>query len=347
MLSPMKTENRIFLGIDCGATTSKFAAVDASGETLSRELQQRPTLSAEGPNAIVANWISGAEAFLASVDAGWDQVMGVGLAMPGPYLGYGILGPMPNMPASLTGWTFLDDLTAAVERAAGRRIPTSTANDGQLAGVGEASLFQKAHPGSVLMLAPGSGLGCAYVDAQGNALGGDHGAAVILCHMPAPYECLGLPAFRCGCGRDWGCFEAYTTISGLPRMLEHFLPRHPDHPLADSTLPGKEKALSLRGLAQQGDPLALDIFDMQAQAMGLAVATGCMAYDPTHVIIGGGLMDRGATTAEFRQRYLDGIQESAIEYLWVQPEEITVHQAGLGELAQAVGAALLAGSLVG
>lgn len=338
----MKGKDGIYLGIDCGATTSKFSGVDASGECLSEALQQQPTMSSGGSPAVLANWLEGAEAFLESIGSGWEHVHGVGLAMPGPYLGYGILGKMPNMPDSLTGWTFLDDLASAIEQVAGRSIPTVTANDGQLAGVGEASILQKTKPGSVLMLAPGSGLGCAYVDAEGKSLAGDHGAAAILCHMPAPHERLGMPAFTCGCGRDWGCFEAYTTISGLPRLLAHFLPSYPDHPLHVSTEPEKEKALSLRGLAQKGDPLALEIFDLQARAMGLAVATGCMAYDPSHVIIGGGLMDTEATTPDFRRRYLEGIWKSATDYLWVDPDQLSLSEAILGERAQAVGAALLA-----
>ena len=34
----------------------------------------------------------------------------------------------------------------------------------------------------------------------------------------------------------------------------------------------KEKALALRGLAQKGDPLAVELFDFQARAMGLHIA---------------------------------------------------------------------------
>lgn len=334
----------IFLGIDCGATTSKFGGVDAAGECLSNSLFQLPTLSRDGPAAMVANWISGAGQFLEKLGLDWARVNGVGLAMPGPYLGYGILGKMPNMPESLTGWRFLDDLAAAIAKAAGHPIPAFTGNDGQLAGVGEASFVQRKAPGSVLMLAPGSGLGCSFVNAQGQVLSGDHGAAAILCHMPAPFERLGLPAFRCGCGRDWGCFEAYTSLSGLPQMLDQLLPRFPQHPLSNPNVAGNEKALALRGLAQGGDPLALEIFDLQARAMGHAVATGCMAYDPTHVIIGGGLIDKEATTAAFRERYLNGIWKSATEYFWVGPDKLTLQEAVLGELSQAVGAALLARS---
>jgi predicted NBD/HSP70 family sugar kinase len=95
-------------------------------------------------------------------------------------------------------------------------------------------------------------------------------------------------------------------------------------------------------LAQEGDPLALRIFDMQARALGLTVAASAMAYDPSNVVIGGGLIDREATTEEFRARYLMGIRATAAEYLWVDPAQLNYHEARLGELSQAIGAALLA-----
>src|SRR5690606_18687011 len=126
-------------------------------------------------------------------------------------------------------------------------------------------------------LAPGSGLGAAYIDAHGLPLTGDHLAGMEAGHMPAPLHLLGAglekaAPFSCGCGRNWGCIEAYTTISGLPQYLNHLLPNYPDHPLATSSDTPKHKALSLRGLAQKGDALALEIFDLQAKALGLHVA---------------------------------------------------------------------------
>ena len=74
--------------------------------------------------------------------------------------------------------------------------------------------------------------------------------------------------YPCGCGRDWGCVEVYTTLSGLPHLLDERLPKYPNHELASSPLGRKERALALRGLAQKGDPLATEIFDFQAQDAG-------------------------------------------------------------------------------
>jgi len=103
-----------------------------------------------------------------------------------------------------------------------------------------------------------------------------------------------------------------------------------------------EKALSLRSLAQKGDALALDIFDFQARALGLHLANLAMAVDAEFVVIGGGLIDPGSTTPEFRARYLRLIREAAEPYLWpAQRKRIHIVPATLGELSQAIGAALV------
>ena len=161
--------------------------------------------------------------------------------------------------------------------------------------------------------------------------------------MPAPLHLLDVKPYPCGRGRSWGCFEVYTTLAGLPYLLEERIGRYPDHELARSTTPSKEKALALRGLAQTGDLLALELFDLQARAMGLHVANLAMALDPQFVVIGGGLMDPEATTATFRDRYLRILWQSAEPYLWpAQRERLRVVPAALGDLSQAIGAALVA-----
>jgi predicted NBD/HSP70 family sugar kinase len=137
--------------------------------------------------------------------------------------------------------------------------------------------------------------------------------------------------------------EAYTTISGLPHLLAEKLLKYPDHELAKSAAPIKEKVLSLRSRAQKGDALAVEIFDFQARVMGIHLANLAMALDPGIFVIGGGLMDHEATTPEFRERYLRVIRETARPYLWPQQRDtLKIVAAELGDLSQAIGAALVA-----
>lgn len=335
----------IFIGTDSGATTTKFSAVRQNGDAVSTRVLQRPTNSQSGREGVIAGWIAGIGLFLEQNGLQWSQVAGVGLAIPGPYERYGVFGKTPNLPASFAGWDVRADYSAALANQAGRHVPLVVGNDGNYGGVAEAALARGKSHVSVAMLMPGSGLGAAFVGAGGLSLEGDTLNGMEAGHMPVPLQLLGLAGkpFTCGCGRDWGCVEAYTTISGLPQLLDVMLHRHPEHELARSGATTREKALSLRGRAQQGDGLALEIFDFQARVMGIHVANLAAAFDPGIFIIGGGLMDVESTTPEFRERYMRIIRETARPYLWPQQRDtLQIVPAQLGEMSQAIGAALVA-----
>jgi glucokinase len=339
----MSNNTGIYLGTDSGATTAKVGGVRADGTAISTKLLQRPTNSQSGPEAVVRGWVEAITEFLKQNELSWDQVRGVGLAIPGPFQRYGVLDRSPNLPANFEGWDVHDAYSRALAAQAGRKIPLTVGNDGNYGGVAEAQRARGDTAAGVLMLAPGSGLGCAYVDRHGLPLDGDTLNGMEGAHMPAPLHLLNIKPFTCGCGKNWGCVEAYTTISGLPQLLAEMLPQYPGHELAQSPAAPKEKALALRGLAQKGDPLAVEIFNFQAKALGLHVANLAMALDPQFVVIGGGLMDPDATTDEFRERYLRIIRETARPYLWPQQRtRMTIVPAALGDLSQAIGAALVA-----
>jgi len=341
-LGPGATQN-VFIGTDSGATTSKIGAVWEDGRAVSTRLLQQPTNSSQGPRAIVTGWIAAIHQYLRENGLTWPLVQGVGLAIPGPFRRYGVLDRSANLPASLAGWDVHTAYSRALARAAGRTLPLTVGNDGKFGGVAEAQYARGTMKASVLMLAPGSGLGTAYIGQDGLPLDGDTLAGMETAHMPAPLHLLGTKPYPCGCGKGWGCIEVYTTLSGLPYLLAEKLVKYPRHPLARSAADTREKVLSLRTLAQKGDPLAVEIFDFQARALGLHVANLSMALDPGIVVIGGGLMDPGATSVAFRERYLRKVQQSARPYLWpAQRKRLKVVPAVLGDLSQAIGAALVA-----
>jgi glucokinase len=331
----MIAKQPLFIGTDCGATTSKIGAVWANGKTVSRKLLQQSTNSQEGPSAVVAGWIAAIDSYLAANRLQWQQVQGVGRANP---------AHSANLPVAFDGWNFFAAYRQALKRRAGRAVPLIVGNDGAFGGVGEAKHARGSRKGCVLLLAPGSGLGSAYIGEDGLPMVGDTLAAMETAHMAAPLHLLGgAKPYTCGCGRTWGCIELYTTLAGLPYLLEERLAERPRHPLARSDKSPREKALSLRGLAQSGDRLAVELFDFQARAMGLHVANLSLALDPRFVVIGGGLMDPENTTAAFRNRYLKIVRDTAMTYLWpVQRKSLTILPSVLGDLSQAIGAALAA-----
>ena len=333
----------VYIGTDGGATTSKVGGVWGDGSTISTKLLQASTNSAHGPEAVVRSWVEALNNYLAQNSLTWDQVGGVGLAVPGPFQRYGVFDNSANLPDSFTGFDVHTAYSNALSERARRAVPLTVGNDGDMGGVAEAQHVRGTSNATVLMLAPGSGLGCAYINKNGLALDGDTFAGMEGGHMPAPLHLLGAKPYTCGCGRTWGCIEMYTCLAGLPYLLADKLEQYPDHELAKSTLSMKERAFALRGLAQKGDQLATELFDFQAKAMGLHVANLAMALDPKFVVIGGGLMDPEATSTAFRERYLDIVRSTAREYLWpYQRDAISIVPAALGDLSQAIGAALSA-----
>jgi glucokinase len=339
----MSAERHVYIGTDGGATTSKVGGVWHDGTVVSTRLLQRPTGSALGPQAVVAGWVASITEYLKEHGLSWDQVEGVGLAIPGPFQRYGVFDKSPNLPAAFAGFDVHTAYTNALAERAGRAVPLVVGNDGNMAGVAEAQHVRAGTNATVMLLAPGSGLGCAYVDRHGLPMDGDTLAGMEAAHMPAPLHLLGARPLPCGCGRTWGCVEVYTTLSGLPALLAEKLETHPDHELAHSPLDPKQRALALRGLAQKGDALALELFDFQARALGLHVASLAMALDTEFVVIGGGLMDPESTSEAFRDRYLQIIRDTASPYLWpAQRARMSIVPAALGDLSQAIGAALVA-----
>jgi glucokinase len=291
----------------------------------------------------VSGWVEAITGYLGRNGLTWDRVRGVGLAIPGPFQRYGVLDRSANLPRTFEGFDVHKAFSEALAQRTGRAVPLVVGNDGNIGGVAEAQRVRGSGTGTVLLLAPGSGLGCAYIDKKGLPLDGDTLAGMEAGHMPAPLHELGAKAYPCGCGRTWGCVEVYTTLSGLPHLLAEKLTRHPEHELARSPLDLKERALALRGLAQKGDPLAVELFDFQARALGFHVASLAMALDPQFVVIGGGLMDPEATIPTFRERYLEIVRAIAAPYLWpAQRATMRIVPAALGDLSQAIGAALVA-----
>lgn len=339
----MKSTQSVYIGTDGGATTSKVGGVRSDGTAVSTRLLQKATNAGQGPEVVVSGWVEAITEYLTQNGLSWDHVQAVGLSIPGPFQRYGVFDRSANLPESFTGFDVHSAFSNSLAERAGRSVPLVVGNDGNLGGVAEAQRLRGTGGGTVVMLAPGSGLGAAYIGRDGLPLDGDTLAGMEAGHMPAPLQLLNAPAYPCGCGRTWGCVEVYTTLSGLPYLLADKLAQCPDHELARSPLSPRQRALALRGLAQKEDRLAVELFDFQARALGLHVANLAMALDPRFVVIGGGLMDPEATTEAFRERYLRVVRETAAPYLFpAQRNSLSIVPASLGDLSQAIGAALVA-----
>jgi predicted NBD/HSP70 family sugar kinase len=152
----------------------------------------------------------------------------------------------------------------------------------------------------------GTGLGGGVVE-RGQVVRGAAGMAGELGHIQIPLDGLlepGQPPPLCNCG-NVGDAESVASLTGIVKnLLPYWLSREPDHPLA--AMPLKDAARAVRGLAEDGDSLALGVFEQQAKALGRLFTIACNFTDPHAYFVGGGVVE---TKETFRAWFLAKVAE--------------------------------------
>lgn len=334
----MSDPTRFYAGLDIGGTTVKSVLVDASGEPVGGMVEVRSHVK-DGYEATFRQLEEALRQLTANAGAALDQVAGVGLDVPAPS-SEGVIWARANLGPDWVGTNVRDLLS---ERLGS--VPVYMTNDGNAAAVGEYAVRRK-HFGSLLLVAPGTGLGGGLVLPGGRAWEGANGLALEVGHISIPQreEDGSLP--QCSCGMH-GCLEAWVSLVALRRRvaIELSKPRHAAHPLNDGS-PVEEKAFRLREFAEQGDELALSVFRQQGSLLGYGIADLVRVFDPGLVVIGGGLAE-----TRFRDQYLEWVREGFRERAWpvylnspIDPSVTTTRfeWAAGGDSAAALGAAFSA-----
>lgn len=330
-----------FVGIDMGGSTTKATAIDIHGNRPAANLIEIPTGAGNGPAHAIGQMKNSAELALKAAGATWSSVLGITLATPGPAIN-GVLGYSPNLPL-LRGADLRGGLEQAVATT-GQKIGVTWVNDANAGTYADWATFGLPHKRGIIGLYPGTGLGAGFVDMDGNLLVGEHGAGAELGHLPLPYWLMeDEGVWNCGCGGK-GCVETAASIAGLKNQLHSALkrPEFANHPLATSDQPLDKKVMSLRTLAQKGDPLALHIFARQARVLAATLVMGQAAFDAGIAVLGGGLTEPSATTPEFRNWFVSQMKSEYRKRAFNPDYAIDIVVTVLGDMAQAVGAAELA-----
>lgn len=327
-----------FVGLDIGGTTVKSALVDAGGDPVGEMVELRSHVK-EGCEATFAQLEIALDRLVASAGLERACIAGVGLDVPAPS-SEGVIWAQANLGPGWVGTNVRDLLS---ERLGG--LPVYMTNDGNAAALGEYAVRKK-HFGSLLLVAPGTGLGGGLVLPGGRAWEGANGLALEVGHISVPHREEDGTLPQCSCGK-LGCLEAWVSLVALRRRIgiELAKPEHADHPLNDGSLV-EEKAFRLREFAERDDPLAVAIFRQQGNILGYGFADLVRVFDPGLVVIGGGLAEAG-----FRDRYLEWVLEGFRERAWpvylnspIEPEVATTHfeWARGGDFAAALGVAFSA-----
>jgi glucokinase len=331
----------VTVGIDNGGTANNGTVMAADGRFLLDTMAELPSLVREGPDKAIQALVDSFEKVLGLTGVSRDQVRAVGLDTPGPASATGVLAQGGATNFGHPGWDRFD-IRAALEDRLG--IPVVYNNDGNAATLyahyvrhGAAAAARDSVSAII-----GTGFGAGVITG-GRIVTGAAGFAGELGHMPIPMAGLlepdqSVPSCACGLEAD---SESVASLTGIKRnLLPYWLTRYPDHELAAQ--PIDKGAKLVRGYAERGDAMALDIFRQQAMAIGRVFSIAAKFTDPDTYFVGGGVIE---AEPHFRDWFLDVVRENTDFY----PEQTAIAEITLVadlDMAGARGSAIAAASWV-
>lgn len=267
-------------GVDLGATKIAAGLVSPANQIIKKVYQE--TRPAEGPQAVVERIAACLEQLKSALPAG-ETMAGLGVCCPGPldHTAGLVLDP-PN----LTGWLNVP-LRQMLEDRLG--LPAPIEHDAKAAALGEFHFGAGREVNDMIYIVVGTGVGAAII-VNGELYRGPTNSAGELGHIT-----VDLHGPACSCGSN-GCLEVYTAGPDLVDRYREIMQGTGLEP--PSTLDGK----IIAGLAAQGQPQALQVFEQAGQALGVGIATMAHLFDITTYIIGGSVVQAGDLLLEPTRR---------------------------------------------
>ncbi len=300
-------------GVDIGGTTVKVGLFQKDGKLL--EKWEIPTRREEHGKFILPDV---ADAILAKMQEKQfvaQEIRGVGVTVPAPVIGKGIVKQTTNL-----GWGYTE-----VDRELGELtgLKIRTANDANAAALGE--MWKGGGEGyeNLVMVTLGTGVGGGII-INGKMLTGVNGAGGEIGHIvmePDEVE-------YCGCGKT-GCLEQYASATGIARLARRELERcNEDTVLHADSVTAKDVFDAVKA----GDKVAIEIAKKFGRYLGHGLASIAALVDPSVFVIGGGVSKAG-------EILFDYIREPYMEKAFYSNKEVEFVLAKLGNDAGIYGAA--------
>ena len=309
------------IGVDIGGTKIAAGLVASDGRIVLAASEPTPD-DATGIAAVVATLV---ERLLEQASDDLD-VGGIGI---------GAAGFVDRDRATVRFAPNIDWIDEPLAEAVGKLVdlPVVVENDANAAAWGEYRFGAGEDTDDLLFVTVGTGVGGGIVH-RGMVLRGGFGAAAEIGHLRV------VPDGRlCGCGQH-GCFEQYA--SGRALVRDARARAESGDPQAQPLLAAASHSGAITGqmvtsLAQQGDPMCVDLLHDVGQWLGEGIATLAAVLDPSVIAIGGGVADAG-------DLLLDPVRRAFEEHLPAREHRriAELRLAALGNEAGIIGAADLA-----
>jgi glucokinase len=320
----MEGSNGLRGGLDLGGTKIEAIIVDAEQKVLGQARQPTPTDG--GPSAVASQMATAMQEAAQAAKVKTSALAGIGVGSPGDVdERAGTVGNARNLP----DWVGTFELATVLSEKLGAAVHVG--NDVQVATQAEFELGAGRPYSSLLGVMWGTGVGGGLILGGKPWLG--RGGAGEIGHMVVRRN-----GAQCPCGRR-GCMEAYAGRAAMEAKARSEVDKGAQTDLFKLMKQrGRTRLTSAvwANAVEQGDRLALDLIERAVQALGAGIASAVNLLDVEAVVIGGGLGVR------FGQPMAERISTEMHPHLFNDSRPPAVRVAGLGDLAGAIGAAMLA-----
>jgi glucokinase-like ROK family protein len=307
---------------DVGATSVDAAVADLGGAIVVQKAE--PVDVAAGPEEVLGRVESLLDECLHDAGAA-GPLLGIGVGVPGPVE---FQTGRPISPPIMPGWDGYD----VRARLARYGVPVWVDNDVNVMALGELTAGIGRGREHFVFVKIGTGIGAGIV-LRGELYRGVQGCAGDIGHVQVPVR--DRPDVVCRCG-NVNCLEALAGGAALARDAEAAA-RDGRSPFLAGVLAerGAVDASDVTLGAAHGDAASVELLASAGRFVGQALATIVNVFNPSLVVIGGGVADAGdALLATIRQTVYR-------RSLPLSTRNLAVHRSALGDRAGVVGAATM------
>jgi glucokinase len=300
------------IGVDLGGTQLRAVLADRTGAIVAEE--RVLTLADEGVPAVIERIVQIIQHVRAALPAN-GNLLGVGIGSPGPLdPATGVVIKAPNMP----GWNNIPLRSILQERLG---LPVELGNDANAAALAEWYFGGGVGRRHMVYITVSTGIGSGVI-VDGHLLLGRLGVGGEMGHIP----------FDIRTRQTW---EQMASGTGLGRAAAEAMPGHPDSLLHKLANVESVNAAHVSKAAAQGDALAQQLMEREAELLGIGFATILHCFSPEIILVGGSVVTENP-------QLLDGVRRVARECVIADVyRDVPIEVATLGSQVGTLGAVAL------
>lgn len=275
-------------GVDVGGTTVKMGFFETDGNLIDK-WEIRTNTDDQGKQ-ILPDIAKAIDNKLAQEGISKSEVEGIGIGVPGPVRGDGVVNACVNL-----GWGVFN-VAEELGRLTG--LTVKVGNDANVAALGEMWKGGAMGCSDVIMVTLGTGVGGGII-VDGHVVAGFNGAGGEIGHITVNNDEIE----PCNCGQ-YGCLEQYASATGIVRMAKRKLAKS-----NEGTVLRNYTDLTAKDIfdeAKAGDSVALSLVDDLGEILGSTLSNMACVVNPEVIVIGGGVSKAG-------QILIDTIQKHFVE----------------------------------